>query len=111
MSIEAMKQAIEALEVGFMGPNIVKYNEAIKSLLKAIEQAKEQDHVVGTKTWFEDGKVVTQNLYASDIYKDAPQRQWVGLDEEDEIDWEEGGSLRDLVEAVEAKLKEKNHGM
>jgi hypothetical protein len=26
--------------------------------------------VVGTKTWFEDGKVVTQNLYASDIYKD-----------------------------------------
>jgi hypothetical protein len=38
----------------------------------------------------------------------APQRTWVGLDEEDDIDWEEGGSLRDLVEAVEAKLKEKN---
>jgi len=36
------------------------------------------------------------------------QRTWVGLDEEDDIDWEEGGSLRDLVEAVEAKLKEKN---
>ena len=39
---------------------------------------------------------------------ESPQRTWVGLDEEDEIDWEEGGSLRDLVEAVEAKLKEKN---
>jgi len=36
------------------------------------------------------------------------RRAWVGLDEEDDIDWEEGGSLRDLVEAVEAKLKEKN---
>jgi hypothetical protein len=36
------------------------------------------------------------------------QRTWVGLDEEDDIDWEEGGSLRDLVKAVEAKLKEKN---
>ena len=38
----------------------------------------------------------------------TPQRTWVGLDEEDDIDWEEGGSFRDLVKAVEAKLKEKN---
>ena len=42
------------------------------------------------------------------VHATPPQRTWVGLDEEDEIDWEEGGSLRDLVEAVEAKLKEKN---
>ena len=42
------------------------------------------------------------------LYTTPPQRTWVGLDEEDDIDWEEGGSLRDLVEAVEAKLKEKN---
>jgi len=41
-------------------------------------------------------------------FEEATQRTWVGLDEEDDIDWEEGGSLRDLVEAVEAKLKEKN---
>ena len=38
-----------------------------------------------------------------------PQRTWVGLDEEDDIDWEEGGSLRDLVKAVEAKLRSKNN--
>lgn len=43
-------------------------------------------------------------------FTQSPQRTWVGLDEEDDIDWEEGGSLRDLVEAVEAKLKEKNNG-
>jgi hypothetical protein len=42
------------------------------------------------------------------LYTTPQQRTWVGLDEEDDIDWEEGGSLRDLVEAVEAKLKEKN---
>ena len=36
------------------------------------------------------------------------ERTWVGLDEEDDIDWEESGSLRDLVEAIEAKLKQKN---
>ena len=29
---------------------------------------------------------------------ESPQRTWVGLDEEDEIDWEEGGSLRDKEE-------------
>ena len=37
-----------------------------------------------------------------------PQRTWVGLTDEDDIDWEEGGNLTDLVKAIEAKLKEKN---
>jgi hypothetical protein len=40
--------------------------------------------------------------------KNLTKRTWVGLDEEDDIDWEEGGNLRDLVEAIEAKLKHKN---
>jgi len=35
-------------------------------------------------------------------------RPWVGLTDEDELDWEEGGNLKDLVKAIEAKLKEKN---
>ncbi len=38
-----------------------------------------------------------------------PQRTWVGLTDEDELDWEEGGNLKDLVKAIEAKLKEKNN--
>ena len=37
-----------------------------------------------------------------------PRRTWVGLTDEDNIDWEEGGNLKDLVKAIEAKLKEKN---
>jgi len=36
-----------------------------------------------------------------------PQRTWVGLTDEDNIDWD-GGDLKSLVRAVEAKLKEKN---
>ena len=36
------------------------------------------------------------------------EKPWVGLTDEDEIDWEEGGNLKDLVKAIEAKLKEKN---
>ena len=35
------------------------------------------------------------------------QRTWVGLTDEDEIDWEEG-DLKSFVKAIEAKLKEKN---
>jgi hypothetical protein len=44
------------------------------------------------------------------IYEGAkkPKREWVGLTDEDEIDWQEGGNLRDLVKAIEAKLKERN---
>ena len=36
-----------------------------------------------------------------------PQRTWVGLTDEDELDWD-GGDLKSLVKAIEAKLKEKN---
>ena len=37
----------------------------------------------------------------------TPQRTWVGLTDEDELDWD-GGDLKSLVKAIEAKLKEKN---
>jgi hypothetical protein len=36
------------------------------------------------------------------------QRTWVGLTDEDEIDWEKGGNLKDLVKAIEKALKERN---
>jgi hypothetical protein len=42
--------------------------------------------------------------------KTSAQRTWVDLTDEDNIDWEEGGNLKDLVKAIEAKLKEKNNG-
>ena len=38
----------------------------------------------------------------------AAQRTWVGLTDEDDIDWEDGGNLKDLVKAIEAKLRERN---
>jgi len=51
-------------------------------------------------------------LWRDEAYKQAghplPEREWVGLTDEDEIDWEEGGNFKDLVKAIEAKLKEKN---
>ena len=41
------------------------------------------------------------------IKRVPPQRTWVGLTDEDELDWD-GGDLKSLVKAIEAKLKEKN---
>ncbi len=35
------------------------------------------------------------------------KRTWVGLTDEDEIDWD-GGDLKSLIKAIEAKLKDKN---
>jgi len=57
------------------------------------------------------------NLYMDDIdqgdlcdvhyWQAKAQRTWVGLANEDEIDWD-GGDLKSLIKAIEAKLKEKN---
>jgi hypothetical protein len=35
------------------------------------------------------------------------QRTWVGLTDEDEIDWD-GGDLKSLIKAIEKALKERN---
>jgi len=43
-----------------------------------------------------------------DLLYQAMPRTWVGLTDEDDIDWEDGGNLKDLVKAIEAKLKDKN---
>jgi hypothetical protein len=68
-----MKQAVKALEyaAGLISP-ITKGCQcqiclAHTALRQAIAEAGKQEPVVGTKTWFEDGKMVTQHLYASDI--------------------------------------------
>jgi len=43
------------------------------------------------------------------LYAKPQAKEWVGLSDEDDIDWKEGGTLRDLVKAIEAKLKQKNN--
>jgi hypothetical protein len=65
------------------------------------------DSVSADTIW---GKYGPKKVFDSDmpLYTTPPQRTWVGLTNEDEIDWEDGGNLKDLVKAIEAKLKEKN---
>ena len=78
--------------------------EALNQALDALRAA--QDHLAPSKTdnselWYKYADAIVA------IQSALEQRTWVGLTEEDDIDWE-GGNLRDLVKAIEAKLKEKN---
>jgi hypothetical protein len=50
----------------------------------------------------------TPRYFQIPVYTTPPQRTWTKLTDEDDIDWEDGGNLKDLVKAIEAKLKEKN---
>ena len=53
-------------------------------------------------------EVAKKVLVAMQLMLDKQQRTWQGLTDEDDLDWEEGGSLKDLVKAIESKLREKN---
>ena len=93
MNKEALKLALEALEeawyhVGTFQPTekaIDLYDEARTAIKEALSEP-EQEPVVGTKTWFEDGKVVTQHLTAKDIYKE-PEQEPVAFASHGVINW------------------------
>jgi hypothetical protein len=42
------------------------------------------------------------------LYAKPQNKEWIGLTEDDDIDWENGGTIRDLFKAIDSKLKEKN---
>ena len=62
-----------------------------------------------TKTWFEDGKMVTETIPTEDVYK----REWVGLTHDERLiiindwQWQEGKPYH-LCLSIENKLREKN---
>jgi hypothetical protein len=69
-----------------------------------IEIYKEvSNKLCNSKEWCWAGVGEPLQLFA----KLVAQRTWVGLTDEDDIDWDEG-DLKSLVRAVEAKLKDKN---
>jgi len=115
MSKEAMKLALEAFQrldlwlkvryqVGLVGFEL----DAIKALEEALAKQEQGEPVAwadhGVVNWIAD----KQFKHAALLYEHPQQRTWVGLTNEDDIDWDGTGNLKQLVEAVEAKLKEKN---
>ena len=73
MTKEALKLALAYVQQsGFQ----VGINEVVTAIKEALAQP-EQELVVGTKTWFEDGKVFTQHLKASEIYKKPDEEEYL----------------------------------
>ena len=108
MNIEAMKQALEALE--YPGPSWPESRErAAQALRAAIEQAEKQEPVA----WiWKDGTVTTDPDQAdgtwTPLYTTPPaaQRQWVGLTDAEIEEWDY--DVRDVVMDIEKLLREKN---
>jgi len=109
MSIEAMKQALEALDAY----SWEQVDAARAALRTAIEQAEKQEPVAH-QGWCAS---LTQMLLsnppqpaACNCNQPAAQREWVGLTKEEikEISFANRPYVVDMVVALEAKLKEKN---
>ena len=107
---EALKLALEALEdLGmkhYESTGEVLYKETFTAIKEALAQP-EQEPVA----WMNDmGTHIDLNVSSrgTPLYTTPPQRTWVGLKDDDEIDWD-GGDLKSFVRAIEAKLKEKNY--
>jgi len=101
--IEAMKQALEALEKISMGGDPRWADDVMPALRQAIEQAEKQEPVAWQdtqKTWVD---VPLKNVLNE-------KREWVGLTDEERYElanvprW----SSVAFVEATEQALKEKN---
>ena len=124
---ELMQQALEALNRSdYLGWQL--NIPIIKALRERL--AKEDDPIVGTKTWFnEEGKIVQQELKRSEVYKGEPQdigghrfnaarvaaqREWKGLTDEEIqtiVNKVATGTYQTsdtFARAIEVKLKEKN---
>lgn len=80
-ALQAKLSAIEAQEPVLVVGHVVsaEHDLVIGTKLYAapVAPAQAQEPVVGTKTWFENGKLMVQDLTTSDIYKDpvAPTPQ------------------------------------
>jgi hypothetical protein len=124
MSIETMKQARDALDmacakygdVGNIGTDWGKWDAAATALRQAIEQAEKQEPVAWMQA--DQAELYVKECrdevrgYTIPLYT-APQREWVGLTDEEIITLSKmhgSGFVPDnyLARAIEDKLKEKN---
>ena len=110
------KELIKRLETTCLGLDpIDPLRLLVDDVIEALAQP-EQEPVVGItaiRTWFKDGRVVTQTLCNSWVDTTPPKRTWVGLtpQQRDEINERVYGAVPHHVvfhHAIEARLKELN---
>jgi len=123
MTIEAMKQALDSLEQH--GTPLLNhedgYSASLTALRQAIAEAEKQEPVAywNFNSGFSHCMIDQLNEAAkhnpAPLYTAPPQRKWVGLTEEEikeMLDYGQYGRVpqyaRNFVDAIEAKLREKN---
>jgi hypothetical protein len=127
----ALDLALEALELtwdsGMPHPNIMQVGKAITAIKQARSAPAQEPVAWGCNRYIEDDNgfqigtdepELAWGKYAPDdngwwpLYTTPPaQRQWVGLTDEERVDlWKatETDNRMVLIDAIEAKLKEKN---
>jgi len=105
MSIETMKQALDALETH--GAPLLNHEDAYSASLTALRQAIEEA---------EKQEPELTIAYMSGFFDGKKKREWVGLTDEEAMQTWEGiikyapseMRIKDFSKAVEAKLREKN---
>jgi hypothetical protein len=116
MSREAMQMALEALELYQSKSSVQMFDDAVKALRQALET--EQEPVAWMHNFIE-GNVITH--IPADIgrhperwtplYTAPPKKKWVGLTAYEIQEIHSGNQhWGNFACAIEAKLKEKNHG-
>lgn len=117
MSREAMQLALGALELYQSRMSVQMFDEAVKALRKALETEQEpvawldpEENISDEAFTWSQSKHHTVPLYTA-----PPAREWVGLTDEEimeMLDYGQYGRVpqyaRNFVDAIEAKLKEKN---
>ena len=122
MSREAMQQALEALESDPLShAGLVSRKQAIAALRQALETEQEPVATVTSESgnpnlsmswWHEPALPVGTKIYTSP----PKAAEWVGLTDEEinsvryQRDWTAHWTDTTFARAIEAKLREKNHG-
>ena len=122
MTKEALNLALEALETLMIERGSI-YDQAITAIKEALAQPAQEPVAFashGVINWIAD----KQFQHEADLYVTPPQRTWVCLTDDEvyriafELEGEqvyriafefEGGHWRKIVDAIEAKVKEKNN--
>ena len=112
------KWNVEAVKAYETGQGVELVNEPYPHYVPSTTESEKQEHGEPVGWWNgEEGVVFAHDQicipnwtdhYYIPLYAKPQTKEWVGLTDEDDIDWEEGDSLRDLFKAIESKLKEKN---
>ena len=119
--IDAMKQALEALEYHQEQTRpIHKTQETITALRQAIEQAEKESTLqemsdIGQEIeqWDTSDMAYRPNGLTIDDDIQEYKKPWIGLTDEERctfVTWLHCQTINEIFNAIEAKLKEKNYG-